>query len=168
MRFRFAYLTAASALGLSACQSLPVDFPGRGDDARPGSAAQRSTTPPAPLEAPEQDSRNGVAGAALCASAAYYLADKGAMDAASASALGDVWVTILEVIPAKSADERQTAIDNAYAAFETMDRRGKSQGLEMAAATMDSSGCTDPDFQRRYLARWGDPDLMEAMMQDSE
>lgn len=111
---------------------------------------------------------DGVIGAAVCISAAYYLADAELLSEEEATAYAEVWAGILDVIPA-DVEERQNAVNDAYAAFFALDQQGDQDGTAGALAQYDDGGqCGDPDVQRAFLLRYGDPDLMDFRLQETE
>lgn len=154
-------LTALFTIILAGCESLPVDLPGRG-----GGSSTPAT--PAPAAATQEDPANGIAGASLCIASAFYLADAGVMDEAQAENGAEVWTSILDVIPA-TEDERQDGVDSAYAMLRGLDARGGEAGLSTAIDQYSEGGsCIDQQFQRNFIARFGDPDLMSRQLQGGQ
>lgn len=156
-------LIAMSALALAGCESLPMDLPGR-------SAGTPAPTPaPQPAaETPREDPANGIAGASLCIASAFYLSDAGVMDEAQAETGAEVWTSILNVIPATD-EQRQEAVDSAFAALQGLDARQQDAGLQTALDQYSEGGtCVDQQFQRNFISRFGDPDLMERQLEGGQ
>jgi hypothetical protein len=163
MRPTVATMLCAAGFALTACESLPVELPGRGGGAATPAPVSQPATPAA-----QPDSQTGIAGAALCISSAFYLADGGLMSAEDADYFAEVWTNILDVIPAEPG-ARQTAVDDSYAAFRTLDGRGENLGLKGARGFYAEDGiCADEAFQRQYISRWGDPALIDARLQGGQ
>lgn len=151
---------ALAILGLGACESLQAGLPGigAGDAANSQSSELEAVGPE--VEA-ASDPETGLAGAALCISSAYYLADLGAVPEEQGVAFAERWTAIIEVIPETEVGARQTAVDDAYALLKQLDSDGSNSGFEVARALFENETCTSTDFQRSYIARWGDAKLME-------
>ncbi|MEM9740357.1 MAG: hypothetical protein AAF829_10835 [Pseudomonadota bacterium] len=120
--------------------------------------AQASDPVGAPVE--PVDTTTGIAGAAMCISSAYYLADVGAVPEDDATAFAGRWTSIIEIIPATQANARQEAVDDAYTLFSQLDADGSNSGFEVARAQFENDTCTNTAFQRQYVERWGDAALM--------
>ncbi|MEL6661461.1 MAG: hypothetical protein AAFR33_00565 [Pseudomonadota bacterium] len=168
-------LLMAMALGcpmvLAGCESLPLDLPGQ--DERAGTATPTPDAAGAPSvsrsEVADPDTEStGLAGAALCVSSAYYLADLGAIPEEQGVAYAERWTSILEVIPANQPEARQQAVNDAYAVLEQLDADGSQSGFEIARGQMQGDTCTNTEFQREYLARWGDPELMSQRLEGAQ
>ena len=150
------------AASIAACASLPVSLPGQESVER---AEPVVAEPEPPVQAETvADPANGVAGAALCIASAFYLADSELMSEEQALTAAEVWTGILDVIPSTN-EARQAAVDDAYAALEGLDDRTDQGGLRTATFNYSAEGtCADQASQRDFLARFGDPGLMEQQL----
>lgn len=184
MRLSVLSALIVSTLTLAACESLSLDRPGQSttpvvvDDSVSEDPALDSpvTDPGIAEEEPEGPANpeladnpgDGVIGAAVCISAAYYLADAELLSEDDALGYAEIWTSILDVIPAE-VEERQDAVNDAYAAFFALDQQGDQDGTQGALAQYEEGGqCADPAVQRQFLARFGDPDLMDSRLQGAE
>ena len=152
-----ALIVAGTVMALGACETLPTNFPGIGNGASEPTASTESATT---TSKPSADAQTGLAGAAMCISSAYYLADLGAVPGEQAVAFAERWTSIIEVIPAPKPGARQKAVDDSYTLLSQLDADGSNSGFEVARAQFENDTCTDTEFQRDYLARWGDAELM--------
>ncbi|MEL6568055.1 MAG: hypothetical protein AAFQ22_06515 [Pseudomonadota bacterium] len=157
MNSRIALIASGAVMALGACETLPANFPGIGN----GASEPTAPTQSAPTTSnPNADSQTGLAGAAMCISSAYYLADLGAVPEEQAVAYAERWTSIIEVIPAPTPGARQKAVDDSYTLLSQLDADGSNSGFEVARAQFENDTCTNTEFQRDYLARWGDAELM--------
>jgi len=154
------WVLPVSAFALAACEALPVDLPGVGAGDRAPAESRAPAVPASQGSQARPVDSPGLAGAALCISSAYYLADLGAVPEEQGVAFAERWTSILEVVPASSADARQEAVDDSYQLLTQLDSDGSNAGFDLARLQFENDTCTSTEFQRNYLRRWGDPDLM--------
>jgi hypothetical protein len=99
---------------------------------------------------------NGLDGAAMCLVAGEYLVANGAGNA-GIEASNAMWPLIMAVIPA-TEEERAQVIAKLRKVFSGLDARN---GIIFAKAAYDG-GCGDRDFQTKYVATYGSPELIAA------
>ena len=105
---------------------------------------------------------SGLDGAAMCLAAGEYLVERGAGTEAIAGA-NAIWRSIMAVIPS-TPDEREKVLANMRKAFDSKDA---SLGRAMAEAAY-FVGCDKRDFQTKYVAKYGSPQLMDAATKGGE